>query len=348
MRIHQAALFLILSSVFVAGALGAPAVQSVTAPAAHGELATITGSGFGVKDPVAPLVWDDFEAGSVDEDLANWSLGKNSCDACIHPRYSSTRDYGPGAQSARLNFTNGQWNCAMFLNLRANPQTTLYMHFKWHWSRLNGDWSRNFKMGRFEAWEPDEFHGAPNMGPTGQFGFSEKSAWAWRFNSGGKKKYLGYARIHPDVWSTMEMGMALGAKDKANGSVFGYLDGRVVGEQLGNVTTLATGADHDGFRSVVLPHYCDHSPGGDHEGYVDDVYIDTTFARVMICRGASWAKRTTCEIQLPTAWSDTEITIKLNAGEFKDADKAYLYVVDEKGVANKKGKPLKWQSTPTR
>ena len=47
---------------------------------------------------------------------------------------------------------------------------------------------------------------------------------------------------------------------------------------------------------------------GDSYAYWDDVYIDTTQARVEIGDAPTYAASRHREIQLPTAWSDSSIT----------------------------------------
>lgn len=68
-------------------------------------------------------------------------------------------------------------------------------------------------------------------------------------------------------------------------------------------------------------------------GY-DDVYINFTQARVELCNSSTWLARTSCEIQIPTAWSTNSITVKTNKGAFKTGDRAYLYIVDANGAVS--------------
>ena len=65
--------------------------------------------------------------------------------------------------------------------------------------------------------------------------------------------------------------------------------------------------------------------------YNDQVYLDTTQARVELCDSSTWSARTHCEIQPATAWTDTGATITLNQGTFSNGNIAYLYLVDSNG-----------------
>jgi hypothetical protein len=71
-----------------------------------------------------------------------------------------------------------------------------------------------------------------------------------------------------------------------------------------------------------------------HDMYVDDVYVDSTRARVELCRGSTWESRVSCDIQIPTAWSTSSITASVNTGAFDAGDTAYVYVVDSDGNVN--------------
>jgi hypothetical protein len=67
--------------------------------------------------------------------------------------------------------------------------------------------------------------------------------------------------------------------------------------------------------------------------YLDDVYFDTTQARVEVGNNAIWASCTRREIQIPTAWAAGEITITVNQSSFSTGT-AYLFVVDADGVVS--------------
>lgn len=65
---------------------------------------------------------------------------------------------------------------------------------------------------------------------------------------------------------------------------------------------------------------------------MDDVYVDTTPARVEICDAATFAERAHCEVQPRTAWADGTISATLNRGTFSPGDIAYVFVVDADNV----------------
>jgi len=66
--------------------------------------------------------------------------------------------------------------------------------------------------------------------------------------------------------------------------------------------------------------------------YMDDVYVDTSQARVEICDTPTWATRTHCEIQKPISWSPAEVKATLNQGSFISGEKVFFYVIDKVGT----------------
>jgi hypothetical protein len=69
---------------------------------------------------------------------------------------------------------------------------------------------------------------------------------------------------------------------------------------------------------------------------IDDFYMDDSQARVEVCNSSTWAGRTKCELQVPTAWSDTSIAATLKKG-YLSAGPAYVYVVNASGAVNASG-----------
>ena len=74
---------------------------------------------------------------------------------------------------------------------------------------------------------------------------------------------------------------------------------------------------------------------------VDDPYIQVgTQARVELGNSPIYDDCTLLEMQKPTSWSNNQITVTLNhGGSFRSGDTAYLFVIDENGVASA-GRPV--------
>lgn len=86
------------------------------------------------------------------------------------------------------------------------------------------------------------------------------------------------------------------------------------------------------------------SAGGFQRGYgrnnnrfFADLYLDYTWQHVVLGDASRIDLCSKLEVQNPTAWSDTSITVTVNRGVFSDSQKVYLYVYDATGTPNTNG-----------
>ncbi|SFM70017.1 hypothetical protein [Marinobacter pelagius] len=75
---------------------------------------------------------------------------------------------------------------------------------------------------------------------------------------------------------------------------------------------------------------------------LDDIYLDDSLQRVMVCSAASiravYYGEGTCEVQHIESWDGTSIEFNLYRGALTEpAEELYLYVFDERGVPNSNG-----------
>jgi hypothetical protein len=68
--------------------------------------------------------------------------------------------------------------------------------------------------------------------------------------------------------------------------------------------------------------------------YFADIYLDTSLARVVLGNAATLDACTLREVQIPTAWSESSISIVANLGAMSSGQTAYLFVVDSDGIAS--------------
>jgi len=317
-------------------AMAAPQIISVsdTTPS-DGQTITISGSGFGIKSPVEPLKWDRFESGSPGDVVSGWS---HTSSRGRDPAYSDEYSY-QGSQSLFIDFTGGQGMSGAYLR-SSEGWNTLYMTFQMYYYH-NGDPSGNFKIGRFTADEPDEYHGNPKIGLT-----YDCNGWPWHYNAGDDllEPYWCYKSIGSDEWHRWEQGSVLSDVDLANGMAFASVDGDFCSFDR-DIVTLHNSYDYPAYRTAVLPHYCSHEArcsddraGGDYWVYVDDAYIDDTIMRVEIGNAPVFEDCTIREIQIPkNTWNNNNIEIEVNTGRLSGA--AYLFVIDKEGYASQ-GYPI--------
>ena len=78
----------------------------------------------------------------------------------------------------------------------------------------------------------------------------------------------------------------------------------------------------------------DRQPYINNFRYHTDIYIDTSWQRVVLCNAATYTACTVREMQIPSSWSDTAIGVALNRGRLAAGSTAYLYVVNASGNAS--------------
>jgi len=70
--------------------------------------------------------------------------------------------------------------------------------------------------------------------------------------------------------------------------------------------------------------------------FFDDLYIDSSLARVVLADDSVYNNATIVEPQIPQTWTDTGITVEVNTGAFPNGT-AYVFVFDSLGVPNATG-----------
>lgn len=68
--------------------------------------------------------------------------------------------------------------------------------------------------------------------------------------------------------------------------------------------------------------------------YIDDLYFDNTWARIVMGDNATYDLNTHTEMQAPVTWSSTSATFTLNRGTFSETDNVYLFLCDSDGTCS--------------
>lgn len=321
-----------------------PIINTVSGTFSHGYSVTISGGGFGSKSPAKPLVWADFKDGIAQADNAYSTLGFTnisggfaivSSDLSGHSSYclGGIADNGttafdpnveirPSAPSSRFyvfakrkygtssNFLDNVTNYKFF-RLWPYPRTMIdvvmgYYNFRTPWSPSGGEIAYTVE----------------GTGMTTETG-------THFFNSGG-------------VWHTEEFAAYQGTLDQTDGILKYWKNGQIVTNVLiKGRTTASPGEWQDLFIENYQTHTILNDPHDGHDKppanemvYLGDVYVDNTWARVMIGNNAVFDNCTRRDIQLPIAWSNTSITISFNQGSFNNGTTVYLFVVDSNGIVS--------------
>lgn len=323
--------FLVL---FIGESHSAPFIESVKSSFVHKEtIIMIKGSGFGVKKPAAPLIWDNFDSGSPS---SKWS--EISDGISIH---SGSGQLKNSQHCLRFDKSTGS---AFNIKKTITLTDKLYAFVKRRYDYdLKPD---NHKF--FRIWQPDW-----------------KNSILWNYNWGSAYQMrnsqcspqinpeqtepnyvikLGAENFPPvGQWQTEEFFVRIESE-------IGQYDG-VMGYRLNNIQHRSWAdnramfcADHNKpLTYVFVDNYSDHLKHNPKPGdfiWVDDVYMDTSWARVLIGNDPYYDACTNIEIQIPSQWSDSSITIAVNRGSLAPCKTYYLYVFNADGNVNAEGFPV--------
>ena len=326
----RSGIFLGAGGVFFAAqtVFAAPSISGISGTLSEGQTVTVSGSSFGTKSPVAPVLWD-----TVDNQAAYAAL---SSGAAIpvgsgYPWKDNSLGYnlvkyniGSGFQGSRSYTANGNGEATLGDLLLGSYTQNFYL--SWKFKPMNsftaGDHSTKFHRitdsaadeTRVLVW--DQMH---------HFFFWNSSYcagdWAtWSGNVG--------------AWNNMETVIS-----PSNYEL------RVNGSSLAKINIGACGsALVDKIWKLGLEGGGNTPPSV--QWYMDNIYVDKTLMRIEICSGSAWNSRGNCEVQIPTTtWNNTQVQFTVNQGSFAESAAAYLYMVDSSGTANASGYPVTFGSS---
>ena len=320
----------------------------------HGDSFSISGSEFGVKSPVAPYVWDDFESGAEGNVLGSTTNGisyslqsSNSND----PTYTGTYVYS-GLVSGHADSEIGKTSNAHFI-LPNNQFYTVYANYKMRWR--NADTTsdpflnaRVGKLGRFAGAPGDQVHNRPIISVNTQVNYDQTLVWISPDRTQGIDVTDYITNIIENNWHALEIE---GKRSSVAGSADGWhnvrLDGKLESEAYDYVNYNSLSEWDNGYYAFNLPYYmdacgnegCTAGLTGMFHYYYDDVYLDNTISRIEICDVSTWAEKelsgSHCEIQIPhTTWDGTTIQFTANQGALNPDQTYYLFVIDSDGTVS--------------
>ena len=310
----------------------------------------ILGDSFGSKESPLPILWDDFENGVVGEHPVKPLIGNTNWGEGENVVYTNTVTRPGSTRSSRHDFYS---NYRAALKFAGGPWGKLYVswYYRTDYKDLtiyNGFPTRNYKVVRFEGDNGtktgDQHEGVPliayelrGVGDTGAFETALRAQYSPVLQSG---TYYGSSiKWAHQTWSRIEMYLNVVDGQKEYKIWENSIDKSPSKSSSAweNCFSPYFGGDNSRFNELFFGIYFSKDNGASAYLYMDDIYIDTSQARVELGNSPEWEKNTHREIQIPTNWTDNKITIKLNTGSFNNYDEAYLYVIDADGRTNRKG-----------
>jgi len=299
----------------------APSITSFSGTVSHGQPITISGSSFTVKPYAAPELWDTVDNISAYSALSNGAtipvgVGKPWMSNGYYSYTLNNMKLSTGTQRGVSTKNYGATAEASFeYHPIAHPSGAIYLSW---WIRSQGSLPNSLKFLRISD-SRDEQYKTFSMAVDNQYVFLRPSTASCYNNS--YTGSIGANKPPADTWTRFEV--LLDGNNK-------FYTTWMNGVQKGTYSWASGGCDAVSFNSLWRI-------GIDEESatfWMDDVYLDTTPARVEICSGSTWATRGHCEVQPATSWDVSTVVVSVNQGSFVNGTSAYIYLIDNNGIAS--------------
>jgi hypothetical protein len=312
-----------------------PSIGDVGGMFYHGNFITITGTGFGPKSPAKPLVWADFENGSVSEIP---SLSTGSLTRSGEPSYVIGTKNLPHARSTKNVYgmaNTGGTKTASTIAVNYSGSPSYYFFVRRKFPEKTFSTTSNLKLA----------HGYPPSGTGINTTFNYHN-FSNPYDPNYANQGLGivhqwgegigpYTKLDDSgAWATWEYQEGRGSIDIRNGTIKFWVNSIL--KRNSNILNRTTKYSAINYTSIQITNYWQTSVTGatypvNGLDYIDDLYIDQTWARVMIGNAPTFDACTRREPLIPTEWSSSSITAYFNQGAFQNGEKVYIFVVDSGG-----------------
>jgi len=325
-------LIAILLLLLPVGAYGAPAIQSVSGTYSTGSTVTIvsTGSSFGTKSPAAPVLWAPFDTGISPSSLGRVTTWQEN--NCID--YVSSGGWAGGAAKTRDSCSKSSSGTAelgittsgigYFFNT-LGQKSYIYRHRKMGYTD-----DTNLKS--LEIMVTGNYTSGNNIV------FNHSSGqWITQNISPASYCYMNQSPAE-NQWVTEELITQTASSGGANAFLEWWANGSLIRSSGQGCQVSWRGSGGTNMDNIKPAFHGDYNTSGGTLATAterwDDLYVDSTWARVILGNASTLAASTHREIQIPTSWSASSITISFNQGTFLGGTTAYLFVIDSNNAAS--------------
>lgn len=338
-----------------------------------GQTVTLYGSGFGVKSPAAPVLFDDFEqhnngfvfasgwqavGGTVNAPApwGQWYYSGTSSSNLYRPVVTVTDSFSVDGRGKVLRYRQPTPCPTSYMQFEFQPTGKIYMDMD---SKIalfgNAVGIENGKPMRI-TYNNDSYtclYYNYWCGPSGKWGSAVGTQYGgvdpnllpyvW-FDQTGPEAFADGLMSEWFHWQfAYEEGSAPGRRD---GYAKNYFNCRISGERSdwpdrpAQIAPYQFNALHIGGQAVTGGGtVCNASASSGAYTYWDHIYLDTTWQRIEIGNNSIYNNCTERTIQIPTAWVNGEISFTARTNEFNNGDNVWVFVVDANNVPSA-GYPL--------
>ena len=317
-------------------------ISSVEGSFENGNSITINGNGFGAKSSAAPLI-SSYDNPTSANNFSGGSIGGSwETSGTVNLINSSPRtSFYQSSYKARYDQA-GDYKSLRYVHV--NRDDHLYISFWIYrdyspWSIVSGS-GNNSKFLRIYT---DGSGNLTNMGASGDNIGVGGGTWSIAYSACNAFKYSSVAWnvetsscLHQlRQWTHCEYIIDYPSALSVWDGVWTTIYNGATAYRCTNISMNDVGQTNDR-RWVLIGHVSGGRSSTGYE-YLDQVYIDNTWARVFISDASNITSSTDYgsanhrEVQVCSSWSNNQITFQLNQGEFTNGETAYVYVVTPNG-----------------
>jgi len=349
MRYQSLSGFFVFLLILGAGAwpvvvLAQPDIQSVGGVIQNGTQITIGGSGFGQGGEM--ISWDDFESGADGDELGSPLIGPDW--TFLHPSsntpiaaYSELQSFS-GDKAAKVAWKEpgySGYSINAFGWAGEGPYNTFYLSY-WRYhdpSNLSFEGINHKQIYLYGNEDSNGHHDNQQwLGFMIPYGISswhsqiqDQPAKIYYWSGGPHYEDTTYIWGRWDTWIDYEDSAELD-----DGAAMAWYNGKVVLDVENENLVNPEGGQY------VHDMRIGHMFQGDKSGYThvrsffDNVYANTSRARIELGNAPVFEDCTILEIQVPADWTSNSVTANLTFSLFHTGEPVYLFVVDEDNVAS--------------
>lgn len=334
-KTKQAIIYLFIVSFGIIGPISnleaAPSITGISGTVESGQAVTISGSDFGTKSPVAPVMYADFSSNINPSNLGRITSWDEV--ACFIWSNNGGIAGGGGSRTDSTCSISGYGGMYAYTGDISFYPNALSQKFYVY---------RN----RYKAYTNDVNLKSMEFNKRGSYGSADliynHSSQQWITQGIDPESYFYLDSSPNNQWVTEELvaqtGDSLGAQASA---LNWYVNGSLAGSQ--STGDICLRDDNNNMDHVSVAYHGDYNISGT-EGmqleYFDNLYLDNTWTRILIGNASTFTASTHREIQIPSNWSTGSVTAIINQGSFTNGSTAYLYIVDASGAVNANGFPI--------
>lgn len=342
-----------------------PSISTISGTLSHGQSVTITGSGFGTKLTASPLVWDNCSGTKItDKWTGGWPNAASNTTYNLSYRtpirniplpHPHVTKYMAGAHAEGTSYLTGA-NVIAFkaVTVSSYPMTVYFSAYV----RMDDNWVFNLGSPGDNNFKTFDYSNGTspytmNSGTDNNWYLeyndrftSNTSYGGWHINDDtcayscllqnpdqNGSSWWWNGAVNPFAGSWIKQEYEIRLTDQASGYIKVWENG-VQKVNYAGKTSGWTGTN----KTIGIGGYArgaGATGSSNNWRYFADLYMDTSAQRVIIGNASTLDASTTLrEVQVPTAWSDTSISVNINQGAFADSSSAYLFVIDANGNAS--------------